>query len=711
VPQVLAAAAEITFDVLTSVGVPASVAAAVASNIVVIATVAISVGMSVADMLNQPTPEGQRLTVRQAIPSRRRGVGVSRTGGQLLLDEANTTNDLYRVHAIIDGIGGIPTRWYLGQDRAFLGSSPFLDTGGVVLQMPNGGYTNNCMTIQCANGVSGTPAFTRIAGKCSWGASDYGTGIFMSAYSAYGGSLQNFTTCYPRGKPELNLVGPLGTAFDWRDVTQSQSDPTTWKNTANPIVGLVHELWAFRGYDWTLDILPALDILTAEANVCDVPVNYLNVLAQTVYFTTTGNSVIYLDPNGPLPWVGVTIYVGGQMFTVNSVGAGVTVGGYFGIDVHLSGTLLIGVPPQFTVRWQASPSHPVTEPTYACGGVWSATEREADTVKKFVDSCDGFMERRGSDGALIIRAGHYIAPTVTLGPDEIISYVWDSYLTDGKVINELTPAVVHPAFDYTQVDTTALRDDDDVAVNGLSTQPFKPDFVTSNGQVMRLARRRLDKLLKPTQSLTTKRSGLKMLGERFIALDFGDDLPSVVVERVGRTEVIDGGMAVQTQVREVDPATIDTWDCYSQEGDGPSATSPPGGPGMLAPAAPTIVSAVTYTTTLTSGANGEYLKVVATPPANYVARTDLTWIVQWQVAGDAAWSPRQTFVGMPAGTVTLDKIGPAPYGATLNVQVAYQTGGGQLSAWATSGTPNNLTTEAGDTLTTEAGVAIGLDPS
>lgn len=708
-PQALAALAVATFDALTTVGVPAATAASIATATIVGAEVAAVVGTAaeLAKLLKSPTPEGMRQTVRQAIPSRRRGVGVARGGGAYLLDYANALNDLFRITAIIDGpVTGI-SRYYLSQDRVQLGSS------GVVIKTPGGSY-NDDVQIFTQYGRTGVPSFTAIAsheGGANWSASDSGTGIFMAGFAAVGGNISSFTTNFPRGKPQLNIVGKMGVAYDWRDDAQSQTDPTTWTNTTNAIVGWVHELWAYRGYDWALDFLPALDDLTAEANVCDEEVAYLNVITQTVVFTASGNNYLVLDPSGPLPPTGVTINVGGQVTTVTNGNAGpFTFNGYTGTKVILADNLVVGVPVQSPIRWQRGSGSPVTEPRYAVGGIWETTEAEKDTVKKFKDACDGWMERRASDGAVIIRCGHFIAPTVTIGPDEIVSYTWDEFPRDGNVINQILPAVVHPAFDFSQVDTTVIEDDTSIEANGESNQAFKPDFVQSNGQVMRLAYRRLAQLLQPIQTVTLKRSGIRALGQRFIEIDFGSDgLGLVTVERCGKTEIIDGGMHVRMAVRLVDPDTIDAYDPYTMEGDGPAATAPQPGPGQIGLTAPTI-TAVTYTTTIAPGGgspNAEFLEVVVTPPAAQATRTDLTWLVRWQVSGDTTWSPPQSFPGLPAGVVTIDKIGPVPTAGELLVEAAFQTGGGLLSDWsAPADVARGLITPGGVTLETPGGTKL-----
>jgi hypothetical protein len=716
VPQLIAIVAYAGANAISALGASDAVAFAVADAITYTAGVAVVAGATAGlAALMKPTPEGLRLTVRQNTPPRRHGVGVARAGGPFLFDYATDQNDLYRISAVIDGPVGNITRFYLSQDRVQL-----LEGDAVVQLLPNGAYPNNCCALYTCYGQSGVSAFEFWNGPTGgvWGASASGTGIFMIGMSCYGGSVQNFITAYPRGKPQFNIVGEMGVAYDWRAEGQVQGTPSTWANTTNPLVGLVSDLWTNRGYDWALDFEPALDILTPDAGVCDAATPYLNVFTQAAIYSTVGNNYVLLDPNGPIPPVGVEIYLGGQQFTVTGNAGRQVVDSYAGIKITLSGSLEVGIGIGNLVRWQATPENPETEPTYACGGVWEASEAEKDTVKKFIDSMDGWMQRRGTDGAMVIRSGHYYEPTVIIGPDEVVSYSWDDFNTPGKIYNYIVPYFVCPAFDYNQIDTTPVSDEADIEVNGESSQDFKPDFVQSNGQVLRLANWRLQRLLKPVQKLTLKASGLRALGERFIRLQLGDselsDLEDVVVEICGDTEIIDNGMHVTFQVREINPATLYVWDCYAQEGSGPAATAP-SAPGGLAYVAPTITNVSSFTDSETEGGSpqtGERLAAsIAPPTTNGVNnRSDLTWWLRWMVEGGNSWVTVGPVTGLGAGDVVID-TGFVPTAASIVVQAAYQTGGGNWSPWSASVAPTRaVLTPGGDNIEFPGGGGHLIEP-
>jgi hypothetical protein len=656
------------------------VEAAVIISVVIVDVVAISALVSLGEMAAQmlkgtPKPEAMRDTVRQAIPPRRRGCGIARLGGPFLHDEAHD-GVMYRVIAFCDRPCEVILAYLLNQDQVAIDPAT-----NIVFKMSNNAYQNQHVAIETTYGVSGVNAFPGLTAFCpdTWPANAYGTGIFMGYLWCSSPDLAGYPIVFPRGKPQLNVIAKIGPSYDWRDSMQSRTDPTTWKVTANPVVNLVHELWNYRDYDWDADFAPTLSILTAEANLCDAPIGLLNMLAKIVVDAKAGDHSVVIQP-GPTPPIGVNFYLAGQTFVVSQIDAYNTnhvVGSRVSwADTGTGSGLIAAIALGSVARWQADATHPVTEPTYACGGAWNSDEQEADTVKRFLESMDGWMARRGSDGAVVIRCGHYYEPTVVISADEVISYTWQPYVEAGKAVNQLVPSFVSPAYDYSQIDTTPMQDDADIALNGLSSQGFQPDLVQSNGQVRRLAKRRLARLMTHVESITLKASGVRALGERYLRIQLPgelEDLADAVVEVVGDYEVTSNGLAVTIPIALTDP-DIDAWNPYTDEGPGPasSASTPP--PPLSQPS----IDTVTKFTDTTGG--GTRLKIMAIPSSDMTTRTDLTWLSQWRVSGDTSWVQNR-FSSLPAGEVELD-TGMVTVGATLDVEVAYQTGAGALSPWS-----------------------------
>ncbi len=629
----------------------------------------------VADSLapKTPSPEAQRQTFRQAVPTRRRGCGHARMGGPYLLDFAGG-GVLYRVIAMADcPVSNIDEYW-LHQDNIRL-------VGGVVQSLASGAYDSADERVKIAThfGQSGVPSFTDLSSAvgAQWAATASGAGIFMAYMRCVSPKLEYFDHDYPHGNdPQFNLAGDVDVFFDWRDETQHINDQTTWKPSANPVIVLVNELWRHRGYDWNLDFNPSLDILTAEADVCDEPVPILNIIAKIALDVAAGDTHVVLKSIDGLT-SGKAIFIAGQAFTVSGAPSAVD----DGWQVNLSGAVVAGLPAGEVASWVSDIGSPVTRPRYQVGGLWNADEDEATTVKRPLDAMDGFMTRRGSDNAVIIRAGHYIEPTVTLGADELIDYTWQPFVANAQAINELVPAFVSPAYDYTQVDTTPWQDEDDIDARGLIiSQPFAPELVQSNSQVRRLAKAKMSRLRYSVETFKFKASALRALGQRWVRLQAGldelSDLADVVLEIAGDYEIADNGMSVILTVRKAETNLYD-WDYETEEGDGPAAASKPyAGPLPI----PTIVSVTPFTDTIAGGVSGTRLTIVADGPD----RTDLNWSWRWRIHGTDTWSDFTTNQ-TEGGAVTI-VTGFVPTGGDLDVAVAYMTATGTLSPWSTTET-------------------------
>lgn len=101
-----------------------------------------------------------------------------------------------------------------------------------------------------------------------WPTSARGDGIASVGIFAQHRSRESFARHFPNGEPSVSIVG-APVCYDWRDGTQSRSNPATWKATANPVVWLVFVEWHRHGRSWERCIAPVLSSLTAEANYCD----------------------------------------------------------------------------------------------------------------------------------------------------------------------------------------------------------------------------------------------------------------------------------------------------------------------------------------------------------------------------------------------------------------------------------------------------------
>ncbi len=668
IPLILDAAAEITLDVAAA-GAPAWVAAAAGfTTIGTLAAAGLYASSALASALapSTPTPTAQRNTIRQSLPPRYRGCGHGRMGGALLVDYAEGQN-LRVVVAFADCVlNNIDRRW-INQDQVRL-------SGTSVVALADGAYSR--ISLDDTFGVHGTTAFPALNAQypAIWAATAYGTGVHMGLLSTSNGKIEAFSKDF-HGQSQLqyNVAADIDVHYDWRDGSQSQVDQSTWRNSANPVVALVNDLWRNHDYVWSRDFAPSLAILTASANVCDEPVPILNVLAELDQDAAAGDHSVRLESVDGLA-DGMAINIAGQVTTVTSI----TARGDGTFDVGVAAGLSAAVAAGGMARWVSNPASPQTKRRYEAHGRWLCQEDEADTTKRLLECCDGWMMRRGSDAAVIILAGSYTAPdaSATIGLGQIIDFSMPELVDIGRVINELVPAYVEPANNYNQIDSTPWRADDSVTSDGLASQAFPVALVQSNSQIRRLAKARMSRLQQPPWSLTLNASGIGFLGKRYLQLpvsgDADDGLTGQLLEVIGDFQIVDSGMHVQIPVQLFDPACY-SWNYLTEEGPGPSVTAAP----VASPlTAPTITEVDPFFDDVSAGASGVRLRIYASGPD----RDDLTWYYRWRVTGATAWK-ESTYSSAVGGTVEMDSDF-VPADASIDVEAAYSVGAGTPSPYS-----------------------------
>jgi hypothetical protein len=621
-----------------------------------------------------PSPAAGAQAVLQPIPPRIRGYGVARLAGAFMFDEAKN-NFLYLVFALHDGRIDSFGQWYMNDDRVAM--NPAYDSGPpAVVTLPDQAYSNGRIRVQTRLGLPTETAYASLVANADmgpiWDSTARGDGIASYYMACEGGRLQDFPTSYPNGKPQPSNAARLACVYDWRDVAQSPTDETTWKWSANPIVCLINDLWTEHAYDWDREIAPNLASHTAEADVCDQTFAILNKCTRVNQAANATQTNIVLEDVTGLS-IGMTFYVDSQAFVVTSF----TSDPPLGTNVGWSGTgLAAAVGVGAVARWKADPGSPGSEPRYQVNGFYNQDNALSDIVTSFLQTCDGWMSRDGA-GAIVVRAGHYYDPTVTLTAADITDYAWQSYVVEEQACNTLRVQFCSPANDYSVVDTDDWADEDDIAARGGEAipQPFTLNWVQSNGQARRLAKREMSRRLAATGTIKCKLSGLRALGERYIRVQLGageiDELAEAVVEVTDAPEIGDDGMSITFTVRTADP-NIDAWNAATEEGDGPSTGTRIVGEALIAP---TVTSAAIFFDGSTLGVR---LRLVVVGPA----RNDLTWAARWRISGGVSWNEANYSDADPGGGVTLETGFVAP-DTTVEYEVAYLTGAGSLSPWST----------------------------
>lgn len=348
-----------------------------------------------------------------------------------------------------------------------------------------------------------------------------------------------------------------------------------------------------------------------------------------------------------------------------------------------------------------------TEPRYrSCVSHRHAGDgSEHKAVIAAILSCfDGWMAPR-QDGALVVYSGRYYEPTVSIGPDQIVSYSVEDGIEDENALNQIGVTYVSSAHDFNTVDTDPWTDEDDILARGAVRSDDLANQVPSYAQARRLAKRKKTQVMAAKRgSFTTLASGAAVLNERYIALLLaeGQDTEDEFVAYDGPAEIIALSRNLQTGAVTAswiaaDP-NIDAWNPATEEGD----PAPVGDRVAREPLeTPVIVSAAADYSAVGQNPEGEddagepvdggvstgaRVLIAATGPD----RADLTWYARWRVGTSGSWNEREYADSDPGpGVSFLTEF--VPLASNINVQVAYVAGDGRQSPWSTSAVVDTTT--------------------
>lgn len=318
-----------------------------------------------------------------------------------------------------------------------------------------------------------------------------------------------------------------------------------------------------------------------------------------------------------------------------------------------------------------------TEKRYRHGLVWRWNEPSASVIQRYVNTFDGWLSPRG-DGALVVYAGRFYPPAVTLTEAHILGH---SLKLGQEVENDLAVAIVSycsPDHKFNVVETTPWPDQDTLATVGedRAGAVALPD-VQSNGQARRLAKRAF---LKGAQTVRGQLfvdllpdDGTEIEGERYLRVRLPAPEPAVLRDLVIEVEQIEhdteAGVSIVTFVRCAG-AEIDDWDAATEEGDGPGGVTSVEGEDLTAP---DITSAEPEEFLI--GETSVYRLLVVTPDNGVSVDT---WLLQWRVVGDISW----TVVGASPTDIGASielRTGALAPNALIEVQIAYITTLGGVS--------------------------------
>jgi hypothetical protein len=326
-----------------------------------------------------------------------------------------------------------------------------------------------------------------------------------------------------------------------------------------------------------------------------------------------------------------------------------------------------------------------TEPRYRGCVSHKLTDPHKDVKARLLGCFDGFLTAR-EDGALVVYSGRFYEPTVSIGPDEIVTYSLQNGVEDENAVNDVTVTYLSAEHDYNVVDADNWTDEADISARGaIRSETMAPD-VPSNGQARRLVKRKVAQAMAPHRgTVTTNSAGRAARGERFVHLR---------LREAGRT-FYDGPAEITALTRNLATggvtfswiaadASIDDWNPTTEEGSPASVGT---GVAVTDLTTPTIASATaTFAQDSAANTSGVRIHLVVAAPD----RPDLTWQVRTRVTGSISWDQREYDDLDPGASVELltEFVGSD---ASIEVEVAYQTGDGRFSDWSATSTVSTST--------------------
>lgn len=254
-------------------------AATTATIVGSVAITAAAIGLQYAlNNPNVPKPENGAQPLKQSIAPRVRGYWINRLSGtyMLFIAAGGDSQDVLAFHSgrIEEALqlylhdNAVSTSSGLAHGNYTTVVSPFgIAFQNVSLQVFYGTDTQNSSDIAVNSSTTSGIWTTDYAGK----------GIAcICLLCGHASDPSEFTKIYPQGLPLPSVVAKCSPIWDPRDVTQSASDPSTWKASPNPVLQLIDYLTepdGGMGEDCDIILPPdALAQWMAEADLCDATV-------------------------------------------------------------------------------------------------------------------------------------------------------------------------------------------------------------------------------------------------------------------------------------------------------------------------------------------------------------------------------------------------------------------------------------------------------
>lgn len=318
-----------------------------------------------------------------------------------------------------------------------------------------------------------------------------------------------------------------------------------------------------------------------------------------------------------------------------------------------------------------------TEPKYRAWVMFDLSADPSEIEEEIRKTYDGWTAFDGN-GALKVYAGKLYAPTVSVGPAQIIDYSLSDGVQTEERTNQIILRHISADHDYLEVEPEAWRDEADITARGKElTSPLAVQ-VPSHTQARRLAKRAMSKINAAQRGMVrVKHSAREALAERFIALTIEE---AGYVFFTGTVEVVGGEFDPETGGAVIEwistEAAVDLWVPAAEDGQ-PAPVE--GKVYVTPPTLPTIDDAVGEL----DGGSSARIALSFTLPSG----AGSTWFTRWRVAGDSSWTVETHSDVTASGTLL---TGSVPLNASIEAAIAYTGAGGIFSGWSTTETISTL---------------------
>lgn len=229
-----------------------------------------------------------------------------------------------------------------------------------------------------------------------------------------------------------------------------------------------------------------------------------------------------------------------------------------------------------------------TQVRYALGGGYDLPAPTKSTLAGMLAACDGWIYQR-PDGAIGIKVGKTVAPTVTIGPDDILSY--SGFRKGGAYtltpVNKITGKYTERLLDFQEQDADPWLDEESIAFYGreevkdvqLQWVPFHPQA----RRLMKLAKYRATPEWSGT--VITRLSGIRAYSERYIRLVIPELMIDGSFEFTAPWSIDTTTLTCTMQVASLPPEAF-AFDPETEEGTPPAVPDAAGPDIIAAPTSP-----------------------------------------------------------------------------------------------------------------------------